>query len=126
MKTLQIYLSASKSGKRNGVIDMRLIDADALKTLFDDIKANHTDAFAISIESVKQLIDESQTVDIEKEKQLYFSAGYKVRDEEAELAERHGKWSVGDDYECSECECMSAEKTAYCGNCGAKMDGGAE
>lgn len=42
---------------------------------------------------------------------------------------RHGKWDmivgfefVDDDYKCSLCHCLS-QRTKYCPNCGAKMDG---
>lgn len=39
----------------------------------------------------------------------------------------HGKWGAdadGDYYRCSACAEWQDRKTAYCPNCGAKMDGG--
>lgn len=45
----------------------------------------------------------------------------------------HGEWiaKIHNDglgnytlYHCSECDCKNAYKRNYCGNCGAKMDGG--
>lgn len=40
---------------------------------------------------------------------------------------RHGRWNVYNAkdclYTCSECHCLPKDKTPYCPNCGAKMDG---
>ena len=42
-------------------------------------------------------------------------------------AQKTGKWKKYEgrfdyDWECSECECSSYEKTDYCAHCGARME----
>ena len=62
---------------------------------------------------------------------IYFAAAEKVLDEmptiEAEPV-RHGKWIEHKDYPglaylCSECGRFTTERSHYCPDCGAKMDG---
>lgn len=110
MKTLQTYLSASKSGKRNGVIDMRLIDADALKKALKE-----------------HFSDEDDDVElIEIGACWYHGAVLEIIDN-APTVERHGKWESSEHaweyiYTCSNCGHTSRFETQYCCNCGTKMD----
>jgi hypothetical protein len=74
---------------------MRLIDADALENEFD-----------ISDEDIlaKETIRDAPTIDA--------------------VPVVHGRWDLyGTHYCCSKCLVALRDKTPYCPNCGAKMDG---
>lgn len=98
---------------------MRLIDADALKSLLIETLENIAKKPAMDGQEMHiiagchmlcEMIDDADTVD-------------------AEIV-RHGEWihDINNLYGCSECfnrETMSLKRLKpYCPNCGAKMDGG--
>lgn len=108
-----------------GVVDMRLIDADALKEYFKK---------CLRVENGK---------DDTKERYAYMAwlRGVHAIDD-APTVERHGKWLPGKQmyyympndgqeypagvigvYVCSVCEEDVKKETNYCPNCGAKMQG---
>ena len=93
---------------------MRLIDANALKTSFEE--DGHLSSY------IEEFIDNAPTIDAEPV--------------------RHGQWetreyTTEDDWDdwgvinhreevCSECGKWQSERSKFCSHCGAKMDGKAE
>ena len=88
---------------------MRLIDADALKSVFSEWLSENSD-----YRTIPQIIDGAPTIDAEPV--------------------RHGRWiEIGADkrgrggiQKCTACNGTYPYKCKYCPNCGAKMDGGTE
>ena len=90
---------------------MRLIDADALKAVFEE-KSSEAVCGVELCKAIISRIDEAPTVDAEPV--------------------RHGEWEMKPDPfgffhdipVCSECGCTTKmrEKTKHCPNCGARMD----
>lgn len=94
---------------------MRLIDADVLKATISKYEFNSpNERYKQGGECVlnfymPKIIDDAPTVDA--------------------VPVRHGRWirSGGNKYPiytCFECKYPSSEKTNFCPNCGARMDGG--
>ena len=91
---------------------MRLIDADALKESLKELKAEgnnrrYVQGLQDAIDGFfPQIIDDEPTIDAEPVK--------------------HGYWIVADDgvTRCSICYGASDYERSFCGDCGAKMDGG--
>lgn len=80
---------------------MRLIDADALKTIRSIQSADYN-----SIETIQHWIGNAPTIDA--------------------VPVRHGGWEKNDDYTCSLCGyrmVIGDGAYNYCPHCGAKMDG---
>lgn len=85
---------------------MRLIDADALESKKKTIYMEHENvSIPTRVISIADL-HLAPTIDAEPV--------------------RHGRWTLNHaaDYECSECGYENTWETAYCPNCGAKMDMG--
>ena len=98
--------------------EKRLIDANALK---NSLKKWLSDADVLCSQEVYNTIEDCvyevgtmPTVD----------AVEVVHGEWGEIYTCHGERLWG--YKCSQCEQDSANKSNYCPNCGAKMDGGNE
>ena len=89
---------------------MRLIDADeSLKHIFPRrTESDYQKGIAVGMTMAKVAINEQPTIDAEPV--------------------RHGKWIKHKDYPglaylCSECGRFTTERSHYCPDCGAKMDG---
>ncbi len=109
---------------------MRLIDADALKEVFEEniadckMQLRHADLF------------EEDLIYLEAEKETYECVVYEIDDTPTIEAEpvRHGRW-ISDEadilFHCSKCGVQISTswdykdlQWNYCPDCGAKMDGG--
>ena len=91
--------------------EKRLIDANAL---WSDIMMLPHNGDMISSEEVEQTLKDAPTVD----------AVEVVHGEWGEIYTCHGERLWG--YKCIQCEQDNPNKSNYCPNCGAKMDGGNE
>lgn len=102
---------------------MRLIDADALKSIKSIQSANYN-----TIEAIQKWIDEAPTI-VEFDNPI---TSVKVRDVEY-VPVRHGRWkherlpsTSGGSYAVVRCSMCGYQypmaETRYCPNCGAKMD----
>ena len=84
---------------------MRLIDADAIELPYKTTSGVNSQVALL----VRCIIKDAPTIDAEPV--------------------RHGEWEVVDEveprrYGCSSCKRISWNRSNYCPNCGAKMDGG--
>ena len=92
--------------------EVRLIDANALKQMFDEREADDVEWFGgvriaecFPADDAKEMVDKMPTVDA--------------------VPVVHGRWKGAGtgDYYCSVCQQLVNPRTNYCPNCGAKMDG---
>lgn len=100
-------------------IERKKVYADVSRLLPDDVFSDYADGISRAIIDAMNIIEKAPAVDVR--------------------SERHGQWSNemvfaketapgyhSDDvrfgFRCSECGAI-LNKTRYCGNCGAKMDG---
>jgi hypothetical protein len=105
--------------------EVRLIDANALKQMFDEREADDVELYGgvhiiecFPADDAKQMVDEMPTVDA--------------------VPVVHGRWITLEDkmwnleqpvivgWKCSACGVYGHIEHNYCPNCGAKMDGDAE
>ena len=96
---------------------MRLIDADALKESLKELKAKgnnrrYVQGLQDAIDGYfPQIIDDEPTIDAEPVKHAWWNGVGKV---------------FSDEWTCSNCGHKKGQGSGidFCGNCGAKMDGG--
>ena len=96
---------------------MRLIDADILEY---ESGTDPTDPYADMSYVRAEHIENAPTVEAELVRHGRWSDKMIAYREKSDFPE-HGDFHFG--FQCSECKAI-LNKTRYCGNCGAKMDGG--
>ena len=77
--------------------------------------------------SRQQVIDEIVTWTVEDRPDVEMPTDLIDRIRALPSAQKTGKWQKYEgrfdyNWECSECECSSYEKTSYCAHCGARME----
>lgn len=77
--------------------------------------------------SRQQVIDEIVTWTVEDRPDVEMPTDLIDRIRALPSAQKTGKWKKYEgrfdyNWECSECECSSYEKTSYCAHCGARME----
>jgi hypothetical protein len=80
------------------------------------------DANAVDYENIMGSLSQLQWLNAIIEAQPTVDAVEVVHGEWGEIYTCHGERLWG--YRCSQCEADNSEKSNYCPNCGAKMDGG--
>lgn len=100
---------------------MRLIDADTLKQVFDNTVCIEPMPYAF----VKQIIDNAPTVDISETISKFRNTAYQNGFTTGLNKRPQGEW--GKHGECPFCSYIRKwEEDNFCGNCGARLKGGAE
>lgn len=100
---------------------MRLIDANALIETLNDGILNDPNCPIFVAATVEQDIYHAPTVDAELVRHGRWSDKMVAYRAPSDFPE-HGDLHFG--FQCSLCKAI-VNKTKYCGNCGARMDGGA-
>lgn len=101
---------------------MRLIDADALKAVLEDVQGY------VHIEEFFEYMNDMPMLNLQKTIDEAYSNGYRDGTLDAEHERPQGKWMktalYGQTcYECDNCHLHYDYESNFCSNCGAQMKG---
>ena len=96
--------------------EVRLIDANALRTRINNVPMHgDTDVFYEIMSELVSVVASAPTEDAE-----IVRHGHWMKKDNSKRCKRIGDFEEW--YECSECEASADQESAFCPDCGAKMD----